>query len=464
MPNLMAQDSLSSELNKTYSAIDLKSDLHFIRQKAEFKNYRNNGFLFCGKKRFNQLADSIQQVIGEKKEMTVKDFYLLTQPLVSLLEDEDSYYGLKGDYAYQKGETKKFAEKIVVPLNTFIYNDTVRTFDSPEIPLHAQLLTIEGIPVIDMAKRINFMLFSDTKRYYPKSSIMRFSLYWHYPEIYALYNFTDSVLVSYIPIGAEDPVNKYIQLAQPGDTYYTDRIGPMLTRLDLFHLYFLDNTAVLRIDRQRSSDFSLDSLNAIFTRIKNQNAKNLVIDLSSCSYSTRTLWTAILPYLYDGEAELFTFHDGPDDVMKYAKKKTRKSKSVSGTYSRKMDDIRFKGDIYLYFHTGTQELAVNFADILIHNKVAKATYGQETGTRPDQYIYSTKYYLPVTGLCLYLSTTLMRSLDGELHREGIKPDFTLPWHPLEVRTENYYRHNRLYIQEVVNHINNNTFSYENSSD
>ena len=449
----ISQDSLAPHLNKMFSAIELKQDLHFIKQKAEFKKYNETGLLFIGKKRFNFLIDSIEKVIDERKEMSRLEFYLLTAPLISELEDDDSFYSLKGEYAFSGKKSKKFTEKIVFPFNCTVINDSVYIIASRELPIDSRLLTINGKPAGEIAKEIRFRKNSRTKRYYSDNKIMGLGFSSLWVDTYTFYNFHDSVTVEYIPFGEKNNRVKTVALGNPGDEYFTDLIEPMRTRQYFMNLYFHDSTAVLSIEKMYRTKIDIDTLNAIFSRIKKSGCKNLLIDVMQCNRSYRALWLALLNYFYDGNIELYQYHKKPVDLLKYSKKRLKKSRIVKGKIPGNIDEFRFNGNVFLAFGNSTRNFAVEFVDIMQHNGLVKNTYGRETGSRATQYSYYQRYFLPITGLRLDLSIMLIRSLDNKKHERGILPAFEIPHFNMKIEEENYFRHNRLYMEYVIDYIN-----------
>ncbi|MCB2220501.1 MAG: hypothetical protein KQI35_08910 [Bacteroidetes bacterium] len=447
-----AQDSLDNYLQTTFPAFQLKSDLHFIRQKVEFKKYNASGFYFIGKKRFNFLYDSISQVIEHEKEMTLKDFYLLTSRLIQELQDDRAVYSMVGDQLKKENRLRQMKDAIRIPIYSVVMNDTAYILNSKLLPDHAQLVSIDGIPATEIIKNTFKDVYQDNWHYLNNNGFGAFPFYLRYIYIYVKYGFRETITVTYIPHGKSLPEKQEIKLYKPIDTslskafIYPDRKNKSL------ELRFEEDMAILKVNGHTPFEINIDTINAIFSTIKEKNSQTLIIDIANCTLSYDYFWLTLLNYFHEGEISLYGYQKEPVDLNKYTVKHLRNKDYVKGKVSKIADDCRFNGDIYLVMGYGTRSSAVTFADIMTYNRLATATFGQETGDKASRYDHPLHYYLPVTGLSLYLSSMLVKSLDQTKHTRGIIPDYQINLENIKTYHENKEQHNALILQKVIQKI------------
>ncbi len=218
------QDSIMTILNQVFPAYELNSDLSFIKNKAENKRYGGNGFLYGDKERFYKLYDSIEKVIDDKKEMSRLDFYLLTAPLVRGIQDDQSYYSLMGDYAYDKKMNRynSFSDKTIVPFDVDVFNDTAFIFNDTTEMNRSIIISINDIPASDIIFEILRYSSFSKYNYYKKYQTGYFNLYRDPIITKVLFGFKNEVEIKYIPIGADSIKIKRMDLLPMGDSSSTE--------------------------------------------------------------------------------------------------------------------------------------------------------------------------------------------------------------------------------------------------
>ncbi len=443
------QDSVEDYLHAHYPAFELKSDLHFIRQKAEFKNYNATGLYFTGKERFNFLYDSILQVIDQKQEMSLLDFYHLSSKLIRELQDDQSVYSLVGESLVENDRLKRMGDAIRIPIASVVINDTAYISNSRLLPDNAQLLSINGMAATEIIGRTLKDAFPHQWQYLRNNGFALFQFHMAFMYIYTQYGFHDSVTVEFIRPGASLPEKQEIKLYEPGDTSINGGFKLDAKKQQFLSLRFDEDIAVLKVNNHYPFEINIDTLNMIFTSIRDKKIRALIIDISECKKSYDYFWMTLLNYLYTGEINLYGYHKDPVDLMKYTAKHLRKKDYVKGKISKIASNCRFDGDIYLVTGYGTRSSAVTFADILTFNQLATSTFGQETGDRTSRYDRPIHYYLPVTGLGLRLSTTLVKSLDHTRHTRGLLPDYPIYLNDIGAYQENIEQHNALILQKAI---------------
>lgn len=445
------QDSLMRILNEKFPALELKQDLAFIRNKAQFKKYNHDGLLLAGKVNFNRLYDSIESVIDEKGAMSRLDFFYLTAPLVRMLKDDGSLYNLRGNYSYDNQGKKKviFAEKSVIPLLLQIFNDTVYVTGDSTALYQSRLISINGIPAKKIVSEI-FRLTSFTgDRYYRKYGYGYLPLY-HYPELcFSLFGFHDKVEIEYMPPDTKTTIFKELQLTAIGDSLFKAIEEKPAERLR-YRLFFRANDAVLRIIPMRNDVINVDEMNGLFKTLSESPPETLIIDLSYCYYSSDIFWLVMLNYLFEGELWLYGYHKEPVDLAKYSREKMKKSQMVKGKFSRIDRGNSYNGKIYLITGPYTASAAVRFADIMRYNHIATGFFGRETMIMNPSYDFPTLHYLPVTGLVLYLSYTFFDALDSNRNMSGFMPDVIIQPDNITEAREN--RSDQVVIEKVLEFI------------
>jgi len=459
---VFAQDALMSILDQEFPAHELKSDLAFIRNKAEFKRFGGDGFLYAGKDRFYSLYDSIEKVIEEKGTMSRQSFYFLTAPLISCLQDDASYYGLAVDGAFElhRRGNETFAMNIVLPFNIAIYKDTASiTGFNPELN-RCRIASINETPVNQIVADVFRYTSSSADYYFSKYRSGFLNLSNQALLLYALYGFRDSVEIWYYPSGSNAISSLTIHLNIPGDIGFSKNPERRTDEENWFSLEKESDFAVLRIKTLQNMETNLESVNQVFRNINDLNPRGLIIDIADCSWSHDMFWVVLLNFLHDGKLWLYQYHDEPQDAGKYIKKRIKQRDYISGKYSDMDRNNKFSGDIYLITGSATANAAVRFADIIRYNNIARRIYGEETFSRTTQYTNSNHYMLPVTKLRLRLSTVLNYALDKNHERNGLLPDVVI-----KPKTQGEYwenKNNHLIIKRVIDHIHSIDL-YENTT-
>ncbi len=461
--SVFSQDSIMPILNQKFPAYELHSDLAFIKNKAVYKKYNHDGLLFVGKERFTQLYDSIKNVINEKDEMSRLEFYFLTAPLVNSLQDERSYYSLLGNYAYdaQKKEYLTFAERSTIPFGMYTFHDSVFiTTDSLDL-YKARIISLNDIPankvVSEIFKYISFRDYS----FYQKNKYGPIGSYYYPILSNILFGFQNEIEISYTPFGIDSVLKTKIQLLQSNDSLFFKKIKKHEITRSWYSLKVQNDYSILRISALPNSRANIHILNEIFLKIKKLQPKALIIDISSCSWSSDIFWITFLNYLYEGELSLYEFQEKPVSLKKFTKKKLN-YKYITGQYYDIYKSCKYYGPLYLIVGPRTASSAVRFADILKYNKIVDKIFGSETLSRTTQYDYSTKHYLPITGLRLSLSTNLRYALDKNTNTHGLIPDVEVKPNNVEEFWKNYK--NKFVIEKVINLIESENQENENTSD
>lgn len=461
---VISQDDIIPILNEKFPAHELQSDLAFIKNKAVYKKYNQDGYLYVGKERFTQLYDSLKSVINEKGEMSRLEFYFLTTPFVRSLQDEVSYYSLNGDYTYNRQLRKEihYDNKFVVPLFLYTFNDTVfASSDSSDLN-KSQILSINDIPIkqifSELTERTSFKRYN----YYCKHYYGTIGLHNHPLLTYTLYGFENEVLVKHIPYKSDSIFQTKMELLQVGDSVFYDILDKNRIRKTWYYLDVENDYAVLYLYSLPENEVNIHFFNDIFRKIKKMQPKGLIIDISTCSWSFDTFWLTLINYLHEGKLWIYSYHDEPKDISKYLKKRLKNKKYIIGNYSDINEDYRFEGQTYLVTGPSTSSSAVRFADILRYNKIVEKIYGRETRTRTTQYDWATTYDLPVTGLQLKLSTNLLYALDKNTDTHGLIPDIIVEPNNVEEFWKN--SGDRLVVERVIELIDQENQNNENTSD
>jgi hypothetical protein len=460
--HVFTQDTLMSILNQQFPAYELKSDLAFIRNKAEFKRYGGDGLLYIGKERFYSLYDSIEKIIDEKGKMSRLAFYFLTAPLVRELQDAASYYSLAVDDVFDLHETDSllFSAKIVLPFNIAVYQDTAFiTGFNPDLN-RCRITAIDEIPVnqivADLFRHTSF----SSDNYYTKHGSGYINLSNDALLLYVLYGWRDAVEIQYYPSGSKVISRLTVSLKEHRDKVFPWDPERRTEEMDWFSLEEESGFAVLRIKTLRNMETNLKAVNEVFRKINHLNPKGLIVDIADCSWSHDMFWVVLLSYLYKGNLWLYQYHDEAQNLGKYTKKRIKQRDYISGKYSDIDQGNRFFGDVYLVTGSSTANAAVRFADIMRYNKIVKRIYGEETFNRSTHYASSNHYILPVTKLKLRLSTVLNYALDKNQDKDGLLPDVEIKPTNSEEYWEN--KNNQLIIKRVIDHINSNDLN-ENTS-
>lgn len=451
-------------INEKFPAHELQSDLAFIKNKAVYKRYNHDGLLFVGKERFYQLYDSIKNVINKKGEMSRLEFYFLTAPLVSSLQDDKSIYGFLGDYAYdyQKKEYLSFAERYVLPFGVHVFHDSVFiTTDSLDL-YKSHIISINDIPankiVSDIWKYTSYKRY----RYYKKNKYGAIAFYYYPILLNFLFGIQNEVEIKYSSFESDTILSTQIELLPIGDSLFFQNVKNQYENRKWYSIDFEKDIAILRFGNLPSENLNLEIYNEIFKKISNNKSNKLIIDISSCTASFDNFWIILLNYLTDGKLWLYEYHDKPQDLSSYTKKRIKNSKYIDGKYTDIDKKYKFEGETYLITGPLTASSAVRFADILKYNKIVEKIYGRETLSKATQYDYFNRLELPVTGIYLGLSVTLHYALDRNLNKHGFLPDIEIK--PNNVEEFLLNNKNKFVIDKVINLIESENQKDENTSD
>jgi len=455
---------LSIELLHRYRYVRRTRNELAIKNKVIYKRYNQNGLLFVGKERFNQLYDSIKNVIKEKSEMSRLEFYFLTAPLVSSLQDDRSFYSLVGKYAFNpQNETHiSFHDKTLIPLYIYSFNDSIFTLNDTSELYKAQIISINDISAnIIFSTLLGLTQFSKFN-YYDKHQYGRSGLY-IYPFLsHELFGFKNDIQIKYKPLGSDSILQTKLELLHVGDSIFFNKLKKDRISRTWYNLDVENDYAILYLKSLPEGEVNIHFFNDIFRKINKIQPKALIIDISNCAWSFDTFWLVLLNYIYEGKLWLYEYHKEARDISKYLKKRLKNKKYIVGNFSEINNDYRFSGDLYLITGPNTKSSAVRFADILRYNHIVKKIYGSETLSKTTQYDFANSYFLPITGIQLVLSTSLSYSLDKNTDTHGLRPDIEVKPRNVSEFFEN--SGDRFVAKKVIELIESEKQENENTSD
>ncbi|MEZ5082057.1 MAG: S41 family peptidase [Bacteroidales bacterium] len=429
-----------------------------------YKNYNYDGLMFVGKNRFNQLYDSIQQVIDEKGEMSRVDFYLLTVPLIQALQDDQSFYSLVGKYGFEADDktVKSFAEKIIIPYTIQIFHDSVFITDIESDLYKSRIISINNIPAEKVIPEIYRASTFNRYRYYLKYQYGECNLSYSSVISHILFGFQNAVDIAYTPYNSHIILHKQVELLPFSDLSYKKLAEEQVKeKLNWYSSYFDGDKGVFKINSFPYGKIEIDTLNYIFDQIQRQQSKSLIIDISECGWSSNTFWIIFLNYLYKGDLWIYGYHKEKKNLSQYTKKSIKDNKFILGRYRDISTELKFEGHIYLIIGPKTKLSGINFADILRYNKISTKIYGSESLSKNTQFTSSQLNYLPVTKIRLGLSFSMSEALDKNRNTHGFLPDEEVKPNTIEEFWDN--GSNRLVINKVIDLIEKENLENENTT-
>jgi hypothetical protein len=420
---------LSPELNKKLATADLLNDLDFILQKVNEKEYNRSPFNFFPEQDFKERVKSIKAYFAANDSLTRVDFFKKVGPLLTLLKDDHSSLELGHTWVTATLQGKLSEERFVIPLSLLVYDGSCYAAASETIPVKSKIVTINGIPVMDIVREtlrhVNFSEYNAVNN----NILASFDFPKYAVDLWALYNFTNQVEVTYIPYGKDAEQKVSIPLYSYLDRTMFKNWKTMPVKMDKNpSLEFKNEVAILRLPSfrlgtNRAEDLRkwLELFMKYFDNINSAKSKKLLIDISNNGGGSESVGYLLLNFLYDGKlkSSLYSNEFTPFEFFKQNIAPVINDPSIE-----KVKFNVFGGEKYLLISEMTFSSAARFADLFKTFSIGKIL-GRETRGFRTHYGEAKSYDLEKTGLRLTISSNFFVSASGDMKPHGVLPDYEI---------------------------------------
>lgn len=419
--------SLSDELNKKLPSSDLINDLDSILVKVYNKDNGQTAFNYISESNFNEEVKKVKDYFSANDSLSRNDFYKQVGPLLSSLKDDHLQFNATGDW--MKDEIK---EKIIIPLSILVYNNNCYVALSDTIPVKSKIISINNIPMIDIVK--NTLNTANFSQYYSviRNQIVSFDLPKYAMDILALYNFSDKVLVKYIPYGEEQENIVTIPLLAKIDKNMVKNFKIMPVRMDKNRsLEFKDNIAILKLPsflagwNVKEIGNGLKQWNEFFIKtfyeIDSVKPDKLLIDISNNGGGSDYTWFILLNYLCNKKISI-SFNNPEETPLELFNNSI--IPLIGDSLKGQTMFEQYKGKIYLLISEMTFSAAESFADIFKINNIG-TIIGRETRAFRSHYGEMKSYTLAKTGFTYSISSKFFISPSGQKNPYGVIPDYEI---------------------------------------
>ncbi|MCX6144209.1 MAG: S41 family peptidase [Ignavibacteriales bacterium] len=424
------QENITRQINRRYSSLQLLEDLDFIVSKLSTKEYERNPFAFVDKNYFSNVVDSARSILSAVDSMSLTQFFRLAGRIISLVRDDHATLQLGGEWARLGLEGKPYPERIVAPLSVVFKDSTCLVIGAGGIPLRANILSINGAPIVKLVSAI-LQTTSSSQYGALKAGLMVFFDFPKYAlELYALAGLKDSARVRYIPAGRSSAVESYMTLLP----YYDRSLLAQSLQVIPFQrkpprqFRVFENTAVVGVNSLRLSnnpDTELKEwlvfLDTTFQSISAAKIPNLLIDISENGGGAERIGYMLLNYLWKGK--LRTTYNSEEFALDSLVRLSIFSQMKDVSYAD-YKWSRFEGRVYLLIGERTFSSAARLADIFKTNRMG-TIIGRPTRGFRSHYGEMASGRLPSTGLPFTWSTKFFVSASGDLEPHGIYPDVNI---------------------------------------
>lgn len=420
---------LSPELNRKLATSDLIKDLDFIVKKVNEKEYNRSPFNFFPEEDFKNQVKSSKAYFASHDSLSRVDFFKKVGPLLTLLKDDHSSLKLGHKWMAAALGGKLSEERFVVPLSTLIYDGSCYTIASDTIPLKSKIVTINGVPFIDIVKETlrdaNFSEYNAVQ----KGMVTIFDFPKYSVELWALYNFANQVEVTYIPYGKDSEEKVTIPLYSYFDRNMFKNWKTMPFKMDRKpSLEFKNGIAVLRlpsfvIGKNRGEDLKkwLELYIKYFDEINSAKAKKLLIDISNNGGGSEWVGYLLLNFLYDGKLKSSLYSDEFTPLEFFERNILP---VMNDPLLKKTQFNIYKGEKYLLISERTFSSAARFADLFKTFSIGKILGRESRGFR-THYGEAKWYDLEKTGLGFGISSNFFVSASGDMKPHGVVPDYEI---------------------------------------
>ncbi len=429
LPAIAEEGRLETELNRKFPSNQLLEDVDFTVTKLLHKKAGRNPFIFMNQQAFNDRLNSLKKEIVQKQSMTRREFYGLLGPLVTMVKDDHAELSLNGTWWNYSMVQRGFHDKWILPLSVAVINRKCFIVGSNSLPLKSELRTIGGVPTIDVILRsLRHSNFSKHHGLLSGKALL-FHFYQYFNEIWNEFEFSNQVVVEFVPPNSLESVTQKIDLVdQPSIESMRRSMGYALKKQRNVSYSFFDDVAVLKInsmDLRKDLDGLikewLDFYRKFFGEVKKRGARYLVIDFSINNGGNELVSYMLLNSIHDGILKSKGESKGltPQEILNKLIFKERTDIAFED-YSQD----RFDGDLVLLISDRTFSSASKFADLFKTFKLG-TIIGREPRAFRSHYGEMKHTYLPHTGLSFSVSSNFFFSKSGDLKPHGVQPDIDI---------------------------------------
>ena len=366
--------SFTKNFGQTFSPIELRADLAFLKERIE--EIHPNPYKFINQNRFQQIYDSLYKI---ERPLNVKQTFVHYLNLIR---------------AIQCGHTSIFVDERLIkpnnvnpkflPMEVLIFDNKVyvsrNLSENNLLTKGSEILEIEDIPIPKLLKNLSKYTFqngdgsnADVEAYYFQRNFRRL-----------LYLFFDEQDELKLKVRLEKELKNLSVMTQPL-AYLREMEAERnpIKNADYYkNIYLSENTAKTSVLRIRSFDGNefengnfRNEIQGIFRKIAEKQSKNLIIDVRNNVGGGLDYADEILKYLLKKTYQRYQISS--DSTVKAKKKELS-----SNQFYEPINEYLFRGKIYVLTNEGTFSTAVYLAAYL-KNQENVALIGTTCGGAAD---------------------------------------------------------------------------------
>jgi hypothetical protein len=366
--------SFTKNFGQTFSPIELRADLAFLKERIE--EIHPNPYKFINQNRFQQIYDSLYKI---ERPLNVKQTFVHYLNLIR---------------AIQCGHTSIFVDERLIkpnnvnpkflPMEVLIFDNKVyvsrNLSENNLLTKGSEILEIEDIPIPKLLKNLSKYTFqngdgsnADVEAYYFQRNFRRL-----------LYLFFDEQDELKLKVRLEKELKNLSVMTQPL-AYLREMEAERnpIKNADYYkNIYLSENTAKTSVLRIRSFDGNefengnfRNEIQGIFRKIAEKQSKNLIIDVRNNVGGGLDYADEILKYLLKKTYQRYQISS--DSTVKAKKKELS-----TNQFYEPINEYLFRGKIYVLTNEGTFSTAVYLAAYL-KNQENVALIGTTCGGAAD---------------------------------------------------------------------------------
>ena len=386
---------------KKFTKQQLTNDLDFIKDKI--LNAHANPFTEISREDFDKKVSEIRNSL--KDGMTQKDFYYLSKSLIVTLNDEHS---AMGDFCVTDSIKNNLK---VLPLK-FKYEEgkmlLSENYSDDKLTIGDEVVSLNNIPIKEVLENCAKTITGAKEERIP----IAVDKFWIAINKFC-YFITDNYDLKFK--SGKQIVVKSLPLSEFGKRYATKNAQKQNEGFKIIDYKKIKNFGYLTInafdDRTFSKDVWKNKLDSIFTKVKKENIKKLVVDVSNNGGGNSAIGDLLITYFSDKPYKTYqgTWKKSQEysDFLKslgknypnYENLKNGESlPMLSQTRKPEKNPYQFKGKTYIVVGKNTFSSAMMFAVTVLDNKLAKVVGEIPDRGHPNHFGELIKFTTPNTNL------------------------------------------------------------------
>ena len=394
-------------LKRTFTKKQLDEDLRYAKQRVE--QYHPSLYQYQSKEQWNHRFDEVASML--KTGITEDAFLRELAPLIAGIRC--SHTAIRTSDIFYEALNEQY---LLIPLDIFVHGNkawVIHNFGGQtQITPGTQVLAINGKSIADILGILYASLPADGnnttyKKYQISTNFARvYSWYIGYSKSYVV----DGLSREGLEVRAELPAMADWQLEEAINSVYPDRAS-YVAHPYRFEIQPANSTALLTIKGfwAQSDAAYATFLDGAFRTLKQQNIKNLIIDIRGNSGGVPFFAAELLSYIAKDE---FTYFRLP----------VQRAQNDPLFKPWKPNPYAFSGDIYVLMNGGCVSTAGHFLSLIKFHQLA-TLIGEESGGSFSCNDNSIHLRLPNTGIRLNIPRTVFQTaVSGFGYGDPIIPD------------------------------------------